>query len=99
MAELIFSESNDRLDQLVSTGEFRGEINHRAKDGHTVTVDARLTLIRNDDGIPRSVLGINTDITEQKKLQTQPLRAQRLENIGTLASGAAHDLNTFSLRL
>ena len=96
MAELIFSESNDRsalLDHLVSTGEFRGEINHRAKDGHTVTVDARLTLIRNDDGTPRSVLGINTDITEQKKLETQLLRAQRLENIGTLASGVAHDLN------
>ena len=84
MAELIFSESNDRstlLDNLVSTGEFRGEINHRAKDGHTITVDARLTLVRNDDGTPRSVLGINTDITEQKKLETQLLRALRLENI------------------
>jgi two-component system cell cycle sensor histidine kinase/response regulator CckA len=96
MAELIFSESKDRstmLGHLVSTGEFRGEINQRAKDGHSVTVDARVTLIRNDDGAPRSVLGINTDITEQKKLETQLLRAQRLENIGTLASGVAHDLN------
>ncbi len=56
-------------------------------------VDARATLIRNDDGTPRSVLGINTDITEQKKLETHLLRAQRLESIGTLASGVAHDLN------
>jgi two-component system cell cycle sensor histidine kinase/response regulator CckA len=96
MAELMFNESNYRstaLDRLVSTGEFRGEINHRAKDGHTVTVDARMTLIRNDDGTPRSVLGINTDVTEKKKLEMQLLRAQRLENIGTLASGVAHDLN------
>jgi PAS domain S-box-containing protein len=96
LGELIFAESNDRetlLEQLVSTGEFHGEITHRAKDGREVIVDARATLIRNDDGTPRSVLGINTDITEQKKLETQLLRAQRLESIGTLASGVAHDLN------
>jgi hypothetical protein len=39
------------------------------------------------------VLGINTNITEQKKLEKQLLRTQRLESIGTLASGVAHDLN------
>jgi nitrogen-specific signal transduction histidine kinase/CheY-like chemotaxis protein len=38
-------------------------------------------------------LTINTDITEKKKLEAQFLRAQRLESIGTLASGIAHDLN------
>ena len=53
----------------------------------------RATLIRNPDGTPRSSLFINTDVTEQKKLETQLLRAQRLESIGTLASGVAHDLN------
>jgi hypothetical protein len=36
---------------------------------------------------------INTDLTETKNLETQFLRAQRLESIGTLASGIAHDLN------
>jgi PAS domain S-box-containing protein len=96
MGELIFAESDDRragLDQLVSAGEFHGELKHCAKDGREVIVDSRVTLIRNDDGTPRAVLGINTDITEQKKLETQLLRAQRLESIGTLASGVAHDLN------
>ena len=96
MGELIFAESNDRqalLEQLVSTGEFHGEIKHRAKDGREVIVDSRVTLIRNDDGTPRAVLGINTDITEQKKLEKHLLRTQRLESIGTLASGVAHDLN------
>jgi PAS domain S-box-containing protein len=94
--ELIFAELNERkalLKQLVSVGEFHGEIKHRAKDGREVIVDSRSTLIRNDDGTPRAVLGINTDITEKKKVEKHLLRTQRLESIGTLASGVAHDLN------
>jgi len=96
LGELIFDELDARatlLESLVAAGEFHGEIKHRTKDGREVIVHTRASLIRNDDGTPRSVLGINTDITEQKKLETQLLRAQRLESIGTLASGVAHDLN------
>jgi len=58
-----------------------------------VIVNSRATLIRHEDGTPRAVLGINTDITGQKKLEQHLLRTQRLESIGTLASGVAHDLN------
>jgi two-component system, cell cycle sensor histidine kinase and response regulator CckA len=78
---------------LLSTGEFRGQLKEVTKDKRELTVDVWSTLVRNRDGTPRSVLSINTDITEQKKLETQLLRAQRLESIGTLASGVAHDLN------
>lgn len=38
-------------------------------------------------------IGIHMDITEKKQLEEQFLRAQRLESLGTLASGIAHDLN------
>jgi PAS domain S-box-containing protein len=96
LGDLIFAEPADRealVQQLIATGEYHGEIKHRCKDGSEVIVNTRTTLIRNDDGTPRAVLGVNTDITEQKKLETQSLRAQRLESIGTLASGVAHDLN------
>ena len=44
-------------------------------------------------GSPKSVLAINTDITEKKKIEAQFMRAQRMESIGTLAGGIAHDLN------
>ena len=56
-------------------------------------MNSRWTLVRDDDGEPKSVLVIDTDVTETKKLESQFLRAQRLESIGTLASGIAHDLN------
>ena len=46
-----------------------------------------------DDGNITGYLGTLTDITEQKRLEQQFLRAQRLESLGTLASGIAHDLN------
>ncbi len=78
---------------LLATGKYLSETRHVTKDGKQLIVDSRTTLVRNHDDSPRSVLIINTNITEQKKLETQLLRAQRLESIGTLASGVAHDLN------
>ncbi|MEP0894773.1 MULTISPECIES: hybrid sensor histidine kinase/response regulator [Leptolyngbya] len=42
---------------------------------------------------PLRMLGIQMDITEKKQLEAQFLRAQRLESLGTLAGGVAHDLN------
>jgi PAS domain S-box-containing protein len=78
---------------LLETGEFRGQLKEITKDKRELTVDVWSTVVRNPDGTPRSVLSINNDVTEQKRLESQLLRAQRLESIGTLASGVAHDLN------
>jgi PAS domain S-box-containing protein len=79
--------------ELFKTGFWSGPLHHLSKDGKEVIVNSRWTLVRDDDGKPTSMLVINTDITETKKLESQFLRAQRLESIGTLASGIAHDLN------
>jgi len=86
----IFKEANGLA---ISQGEWYGELQHLTKDGHEITVEARWTLIRDNDGQPKSVLAINTDITERKKIEAQFMRAQRMESIGTLAGGIAHDLN------
>jgi signal transduction histidine kinase len=78
---------------LLAHDEWRGEVQQIDKTGRRIMASARATLVRDRGGQPASVLIINTDITEQKELETRFLRAQRLESIGTLASGVAHDLN------
>jgi PAS domain S-box-containing protein len=77
----------------VETGEWHGELYHARKGGQEIVVESHSTLVRDNSGRPQSMLVINTDITERKKLETQFLRVQRMESIGTLASGIAHDLN------
>jgi signal transduction histidine kinase/CheY-like chemotaxis protein len=73
--------------------EWSGELPEFTKDGRTITVQSRATLILDEAGHPKSRLIINTDITERKRLEEQFLRAQRLEGLGVLVSGIAHDLN------
>jgi len=77
----------------MSRGEWYGEIEQLAKDQRKLTVEVRSTLIRDPEGHPKSVLSINTDVTEKKKIEAQFMRAQRMESLGTLAGGIAHDLN------
>ena len=84
---------NPILQTLFEKGEWIGEIKVTAKNGRLATVLSRCTLVRDTQGRPKSVLVISTDITEQKSLEAQFLRAQRLESIGQLAGGIAHDLN------
>ncbi len=78
---------------VMTQGEWAGEMQQHDKDGRLVVVESRWTLIKDVQGRPKSILSINTDITERKKLEQQFLRSQRMESIGTLAGGIAHDLN------
>jgi two-component system cell cycle sensor histidine kinase/response regulator CckA len=78
---------------VLERGEWTGELHQITKEGKDVIVESRWSLIRDSEGKPKSILIINTDITEKKKLEAQFLRAQRRESIGTHACGIAHDLN------
>ncbi len=74
-------------------GDWMGELSLRTRNGPELLTATRLTLIHDVQGCPRTILSIATDITDRKKLESRILRAQRLEGIGALAGGIAHDLN------
>jgi two-component system, cell cycle sensor histidine kinase and response regulator CckA len=99
VSDAVLSKWADRTQEIrrvvLEHGEWVGELENYTKDGRTLIVECRCALMRDADGKPRSILVINTDITEKKQLESQFLRMQRMESIGALASGIAHDLNNW----
>jgi PAS domain S-box-containing protein len=95
--EFLYSEVPSQLAIALKTtlaqGEWQGEFYQITKSERPIVVQSRWTLVRDELGQPKWILTVNTDMTEKKQLESKFLRAQRLESIGTLASGIAHDLN------
>ncbi|MBF2008219.1 MAG: PAS domain S-box protein [Chlorogloeopsis fritschii C42_A2020_084] len=95
--ELLYNEPSPLLQEIHQTvlehGSWQGELPKTQKSGKQIIVESRWTLVRNERLQPKSILVVDTDITQKKLLEKQFLRNQRMESIGTLASGIAHDLN------
>ncbi|MEM9164865.1 MAG: ATP-binding protein, partial [Cyanobacteria bacterium P01_F01_bin.4] len=87
------AQLTDARRTVLATGEWRGEIQNYTKDQGKVMIESHWTLVRDDAGEPVSIFEVATDITQKKNLEAQVLRSQRLDSVGTLASGIAHDLN------
>ncbi|WP_392535787.1 response regulator [Nostoc sp. C117] len=96
-SELLYDEPSPEMEaalfQVISQGKWQGELTQLTKMNKEILVASRWSLVCNQQGKPKSILTVDTDITEKKHLEAQLFRAQRLESIGTLASGIAHDLN------
>lgn len=92
LIELDYERHNLRQAQVLERGYWSGEIVYN-KAGKALTLDSRWTLMHDQQGNPQAIIIVQTDITERKQLEAQYLRAQRMESIGTLAGGIAHDLN------
>jgi PAS domain S-box-containing protein len=95
--QLVAAEDRSRSEragkEFLEKGECEIELHQKTKNGRSIVTHSRWTLVRNEDGTPRGRLIISRDLTEQRNLEAQLRRAQRLESLGTLAGGIAHDLN------
>ncbi|MBC8008783.1 MAG: PAS domain S-box protein, partial [Burkholderiales bacterium] len=78
---------------VLEKGYWTGELRQFDKHDRELVVLARRTLLRDARGEPVSILNINTDVTELRRLEARLLSDQRMEIIGSLTGGIAHDLN------
>ncbi|WGV27345.1 hybrid sensor histidine kinase/response regulator [Halotia branconii] len=96
-SEVLLNEPSPEFDaallNVITKGKWQGELTKVTKTGREILVASRWSLVSDAWEKPKSILSVDTDITEKKQLEAQLFRAQRLESIGTLASGIAHDLN------
>jgi two-component system, cell cycle sensor histidine kinase and response regulator CckA len=79
--------------RLLGTDDWQGELKLRSRTGNEKIVFSRWNLLRDKRGRPDAILSANTDVTEQRTWEAVYLRAQRMDSIGALAGGIAHDLN------
>lgn len=78
---------------LIAGGVWRGRFINRKKDGTLYIEDASITPVRDAAGVIVNYVAVKRDITHEIRLAEQAQQAQKLEAIGRLASGIAHDFN------
>jgi len=91
------SQSREFYDALWSTirngSVWQGELKNRRKDGSVYDEEMTITPVRSASGEITHFIAIKQDISQRKQLEKEFLRAQRMEGVGLLAGGIAHDLN------
>jgi PAS domain S-box-containing protein len=78
---------------ILARMSWQGELTNRRKDGSLVEVSLAVSPIVDSQGQLTHFVGIQRDISERKHLERQLLQAQKMQSVGTLAGGVAHEFN------
>ena len=80
--------------ETISSGAvWRGRLVNRKKDGSLFHEDATISSVRDSAGVITSYIAVKRDVTASNALEAQFLQAQKMEAVGRLAGGVAHDFN------
>ncbi|HLX13514.1 MAG TPA: PAS domain S-box protein, partial [Bacteroidota bacterium] len=94
--EIVHPEDRRLMEQIfLGSGGFNDIVSVRliAKNGNVVWTEQKNVPLYDTDGTLSAMEGIARDVTGRKQLEEQLQQAQKLESIGTLAGGVAHDFN------
>jgi two-component system, cell cycle sensor histidine kinase and response regulator CckA len=84
-----------QLRQTLEQGKvFEGEAINYRKDGKEFNLEWQIAPIRNADGKISHFVAIQHDITERKRLEARLFQSQKMETVGKLAGGVAHEFNS-----
>jgi PAS domain S-box-containing protein len=72
---------------------WRGEILNKKKDGTEFQLYLSTSVVKDEHGNPGALVSVARDITEKKQFEEHLRQVQKLEAIGRLAGGVAHDFN------
>ncbi len=80
---------------LQAGATWHGEFVNRRKDGTLYAEEASISPIRDAGGVITSYVAVKRDVTAERETEAQLRQAQRVEAIGQLAGGVAHDFNNY----